>query len=220
MPKSLKTNWRIVVGLLLLGALPALPAGYIVSLLVQGEPHEFVRPIYSARPFPIAIHAVAGVVFWLAVPLQFSTRVRLSRPRFHKGSGRAAMLAALVLGLSSFWLMIFNPPVAGWLHRATLGITGAGTIFAFAKALCAIKNRKIAQHRAWVMRAVAIVYGASTTAFVAIPVYLVFGQFPEWMEEVNRLIGLLVNLILVEWWLRRKSRAARHLDENVYNGIL
>lgn len=204
MPEPLKTNWIIVTGLLMLGALPALPAGFIVSLLIQGEPHDFVRPIYNERPFPIALHAVAGIVFWLSVPLQFSTRVRQNRPRLHKISGRIALLAALVLSLSSLWLIVFNPPVAGWLHRATLGVTAVGTLFAFAMALWAVKNHKIAKHRAWVMRAVGIAYGASTTAFVAIPVYLAFGEFPAWMEEVNRLIGLLVNLVFVEWWLRRK----------------
>lgn len=219
MPEPLKTNWTIVTGLLLLGALPALPAGFIVSLLMQGEPHDFVRPIYTEQPFPIALHAVAGVIFWLAVPLQFSTRVRQSNPRLHMVSGRMVMLAALVLSLSSFWLIIFNPPVAGWLHSATLLATGMGTLFAFSMALWAVKRRKIAQHRAWVMRAIAIVYGASTTAFVAIPMYLAFGEFPEWMEEVNRLIGLLVNLIFVEWLLRRKSRVQPRSRKNVYIGI-
>jgi len=219
MPNPLKTNWIIVTGLLLMGALPALPAGFIVSLLLQGEPHDFVRPIYTARPYPIALHAVAGIAFWLAVPLQFSTRVRQGHPRLHKISGRLALLAALVLSLSSLWLIAFNPPIAGWLHSTTLGVTALGTLFAFAMALWAVKNRKIAQHRAWAMRAVAIVYGASTTAFVAIPVYLAFGEFPAWMEEVNRLIGLLVNLAVVEWLLRRKSRPQPRSRKNVYIGI-
>lgn len=140
MPNAPKTNWPIVTGLLLLGALPALPAGFIVSLLAQGEPHDFLRPIYVERPIPIALHAVAGVVFWLSVPLQFSTRVRQSRPRLHKASGRMAMLAALVLSLSSFWILIFNPPVAGWIHTSVLAATGVGTIFAFGMALRAVKT--------------------------------------------------------------------------------
>ncbi len=218
MSKLSKTNWIIVTGLLLLGALLALPAGFIVSLLIQGEPHDSLRPIYNARPFSIGLHAVAGVVFWLAVPLQFSTWMRQNKPRLHKISGRMTLLAALGLSLSSFWMIIFNPFIAGWLHSATLTISGIGTIFAFSMALWAVKNRKIPQHRAWVMRGVAIVYGGSTTAFVAIPVYLAFGEFPAWMAEVNRLIGLLVNVIFVEWLLRRKKRTQPRARKGIYSG--
>jgi len=204
MPNSPKTNWPIVTGLLLLGALPALPAGFILSLLLQGEPHDFLRPIYGERPFPIALHAIAGVVFWLAAPFQFSTRLRQTKPHLHKASGRAAMLAALVLSLSSFWLLIFNPPVAGWLHTTVLAATGMGTLFAFGMALWAIKNRKIAQHRAWAIRATAFVYSASTIALVAIPLFMIYGELPEWMADTNRLISISINLVFVEWWLRRK----------------
>ena len=219
MTNSPKSNWLVVTGLLLLGALPALPAGFIVSLLMQGEPHDFVRPIYTERPFPIAIHAVAGVVFWLAVPLQFSARVRQNRPRLHRFLGRSAMLAALTLSLSSLWLLVVNPPVAGWIHRATLGVASVGALMAFALALWAVRKRDFVQHRAWAIRGAGFVYSAATIGLVAIPIYLVYGEFPVWMAEVNRLIGLLVNLAFVEWLLRRKSRVQRRSRKNVYIGI-
>jgi NADH:ubiquinone oxidoreductase subunit 6 (subunit J) len=211
MSNSVKTNWPIVTALLLMGALPALPAGFIISLLIQGQPHDFVRPVYFERPFPIALHGLAGIIFWLAMPFQFSAKLRMKKPRLHRVMGRMAMISALFLSLSALWILAFNPAVAGWIHRTTMLVTGVGTIFAFSMAMWRVKNRKIPQHRAWVMRAVAIVYGASTTAFVAIPVYLIFGEFPEWMEEANRMIGLLVNLIFVEWWLRRKRAMPRHV---------
>ncbi len=211
MPKFSKSNWGIVAGLLLLGALPALPAGFIVSLLIQGAPHDFLRPIYLERPFPIMLHALGGFVFWLAAPLQFSARVRQNRPRLHRFLGRSAMLAALVLSLSSLWLLVVNPPVAGWIHRVTLGVASVGTLTAFGMALWAVRKRDFVQHRAWAIRGAGFVYSAATIGLVAIPIYLIYGEFPEWMEDVNRLIGLSVNLIFVEWWLRRKRAMPRRV---------
>ena len=205
MPKIAKTNWKTVAGLLLLGALAALPAGYLVSLVIIGAPHDFVKPAYLQSPLPIELHGVSGILFWLLMPFQFSPRIRQRWPNWHQISGRIAVLSAIVLGASAIWLVAFFPHVGGVFRNANLAVSGAGTIAAFGYALWLVRTGKIAMHRVWMMRAVAITYGAATTAIVGIPVFLIFGDFPVWLSEIDRWAGLMINLAFVEWVLRRKS---------------
>jgi len=219
MPKPMITNWKVVSALLLMGALPALPASFLVSLIIAGEPHEFVRPIYLAHPLPIEIHAFAGIVFWLLMPLQFSPRIRQRWPQWHRLAGRTAVMAAVVLGASSIWLVVMNPPIGGAVRSANLFVNGAGTMFAFGYALWFARQRKITQHKAWMMRAVGVTYGAATTAIIAIPVFLTFGEYGGIASELDRWAGLLVNVLFVEWLIRRKVRPRHQQHKNVYIGI-
>ena len=219
MPKPMKTNWKIVTGLLLMGALPALPAGFIVSLIIAGEPHDFVRPVYFEHPLRIVLHASVGIAFWLLMPLQFSPRIRQRWPLWHRMAGRAAVVAAIILGASSIWLVIVNPPVGGALRNANLVVNGAATMATFGYALWLARAGKIMQHKAWMMRAVGVTYGAATTGIIAIPVVLIFGEYGGLASELDRWAGLLINVLFVEWLLRRKSRGARPSRKNVYIGI-
>ena len=207
MPKSSPTNWKVVIGLLLLGALLALPAGMLSTLVLSGEPHDLVKPAYTKRPLPFLLHAMPGVVFWLLMPFQFSPRLRAKWPTWHRIGGRLAVLSALILGLSSIWLVAFFPTDGGFLRHANLLITGAGTVVAFGYAISAACRKDFNTHRVWMMRAVAIIYGAATTAIVSIPLYLTFGEFPYWLTEIDRWAGVALNLAVVEWILRRENHA-------------
>lgn len=219
MPKYMKTNWKVVTGLLLMGALPALPAGYLVSLIIAGEPHEFVKPIYLERPIPIELHALAGIAFWLLMPLQFSPRIRQRWPLWHRISGRVAVASAMLLGASAVWLVVMNPPIGGPIRSANLVISGGLTVATFGYALWLARRREIARHKAWMMRAVGITYGAATTAIIAIPVFLTIGEYGGLASELDRWAGLLVNVVFVEWLLRRKKRVQPCSRKNVYIGI-
>ncbi len=219
MPKYMNTNWKTVIGLLLIGALPALPAGFLLSLVIAGEPHEFVKPIYLERPIPIELHALAGIAFWLLMPLQFSPRIRQRWPLWHRVSGRLAVGSAILLGASAIWLVGANPPIGGAVRSANLVISGGLTVLMFGYALWLARRREIARHRAWMMRAVGVTYGAATTAIIAIPVFLTIGEYGGLASELDRWAGLLVNVAFVEWLLRRKRRSSMPERKNVYIGI-
>jgi len=79
--------------------------------------------------------------------------------------------------------------MGGTLRSAGLAISGMGMMSAFGYALWAGRHRKIAQHRGWIMRAVAIIYGAATTVIAGIPLYLILGEFPAWDTEIDRWAG-------------------------------
>ena len=92
-------------------------------------------------------------------------------------------------------------------------------MLAFGYALWLAREGKILQHKAWMMRAVGVTYGAATTGIIAIPVVLVIGEYGGIAGELDRWAGLLVNMLFVEWLLRRKTRAPSRLHKNVYIGI-
>lgn len=214
MPKNISFNWPVVIMLLLAGALPALPGIYIVAVILQGAPadgsqHSFVRAHYFASPAPILIHAIAGIIFAAVMPFQFSPSLRQRRPNWHRRGGRATILSACVMALSAFWMIAVFPASGGVLKTAGFLTTGVGMLLTFSISLHAIRARKIARHRLWMMRAVAVSYGAVLPALILIPVYFAFGEPPQITDELARWFGMTLNLLIVEIIRRKSARRNR-----------
>ena len=70
-------------------------------------------------------------------------------------------------------------------------------------------RRRIAAHRAWMIRSFALVLGPMTIRLVYVPMWML-GGIPE-RETIAPAfwIGWLVNLGLAELWIRRSRRRPR-----------
>lgn len=206
---TIKSNWPIILLLLLMGAVPALPGAFIVGLVLQGPPPDgvesIVKPHYFITPVPIILHALAGLFFAALAPFQFAPRIRQRWPKWHRRSGRVVFFAGYMMALSAFWMLLIFPPAGGFLRTSGLVATGAGMVVAFGLSLHAImRQRNFQRHRAWLMRALAITYGAVGPALFLIPSFFVFGESPAMVDEVSRWLGMTLNLVVVERILRQE----------------
>lgn len=88
----------------------------------------------------------------------------------------------------------------------------AGIVIAFSFALRFVLARNIKQHRAWMMRAVAITLGPITSALLTILISTIFGDLDNFYPGLSqfefdyaRLFGMTMNLVIVEYVLFRES---------------
>jgi uncharacterized membrane protein len=120
------------------------------------------------------LHGIGGPMGLLLGPLQFSTRLRQRNPRLHRILGRFYIGGVLLATPAAVAIaIILGPPVL--VMAATLQSTG--WLVSTAIAFYFIRNRKIQQHREWMMRGYpfAMVFVAAR-ALLSIPAIARLGE--------------------------------------------
>jgi hypothetical protein len=64
---------------------------------------------FATHPVATFLHILPGGIFILMAPIQFSSRVRSRRIRFHRWLGRGLVIAALVSGLTALYFGLVIP---------------------------------------------------------------------------------------------------------------
>ncbi|AOT10030.1 DUF2306 domain-containing protein [Pseudoalteromonas luteoviolacea] len=204
-------NWPVVSGLLLIMAIPGLPAIIIIALVLLGQSDVFgmadvINPQYLAAPAAILTHATAGVTFFLTMPWQFSPRLRMRYPRWHMRAGRIAVISGCAMALSGIWLhLVLSPDELGG-RFVSLVVMSIAIVGAFSVAVWHIVRGQVDQHKKWMVRAVAISLAAITPLFIGAIVHVVlshwqdtFGSLLTIYHDYDRLIAMFINLLVIEW---------------------
>lgn len=218
---STPAGWPLVSALWLLTAIPAIPAGLILMLLLLGPTESslfvaLVNPHYLTSPWAVVVHGASGVLFFLAMPWQFSPKFRLQRPAWHRVSGRVTLISAYVMAISGVWMHLsLTPDERGMRFIGLLVLSGA-MIVAFSLAFYAVLQRQFEQHRRWMYRAVAITLAVVTPLFIEALAELTLGQLAlfkplltPFFYDYSRFLGMLVNLFVAQWLLRLPSRTTK-----------
>jgi uncharacterized membrane protein len=190
--------------LLLLGAILA-TANAAFFVAVPG----YDDGIQRARMFEIASlgygHTLGGAIAMLIGPFQFLGSLRRRHPRLHTWLGRAYLTC---VGFSALAGLYLSP---GSYARNTFGIAfvmlALAWLFTGTKAYLAIRGRNIAAHRRWMIRNYALTYAAVTLRFEMPLLIVAFGLSPIMALNIVGWLCWVPNLIIVEWWLRRRRTA-------------
>ena len=152
-----------------------------------------------AAPFIFVIHALSGSVALISGPLQFNRPLRNKNRNLHRVIGRLYVWAIWIASVGGLWSAIFfNVNMAAKIAFGTLAILWfSTTTVAYLRA----RNRKIREHREWIIRSFALSLFFVTFSFwtpglastnlpqaVAYPL----GVFLSWC----------LNLIVAELWIR------------------
>jgi uncharacterized membrane protein len=210
------TTGSALKGLVPLALLTMIFIGYTVPpYLTLDAAQARIQPMppHASYYALLVTHIFLGSVALLAACLQVWPWLRRSRPAIHRLSGRVYVGAALS---ASICAMIISPM---GLHGANqrvsntmLALLWFGTTLAGFRA---IRQRRFADHRRWMLRSVALVF--SIVAF-RVWMFVIFAVFvPETFTggevdpaALDQAIGLsswvswVVNLLIVEWWLHRR----------------
>jgi uncharacterized membrane protein len=194
----------IPVPLLVLSLIP-LAAGALRLVQLAGGPNVIpTDDRFADVPVALVVHIVGAALYALVGAFQFVPRLRRRHLTWHRRAGRVlAAIGMLVVG-SALWLTLFYPPQPGTgdLLFAFRLVVVAGTASSLVLGVTAVRRRKIAAHRAWMMRAYALSLGAGTQAFTE--------GFSETIFGTGMLVGDLakgaawvINLAVAEWLIRR-----------------
>lgn len=207
------TAWLAVTGLLFLSVIPVI--GGVVSLgAAAAEPEAWSVPASVA----MVAHIVSMSVFCLVGAFQFSPALR-TRRRWHRTSGRALLPAGFVAALAAMWLAVFfgGPPEELPLAMIRLVFAVAMIVF-LALAVIAIVRRDFDRHGAWMTRGYALAVTGSTQALVMILWSIPFGEADIVAETWLVAAGFLVNSVVAELIIWRRS--GRRRRETVRRGAL
>ena len=207
-------NWPVVIVLFLLMAIPGIPAFIIVGSVLIGLganelPLAFVNGLYLSKPWAVVVHGISGALFFLAAPFQFSPALRQKYTQLHRYSGYLVFVSGYVMALSAVWMHhVLTPSDMGPRYIGLVSMA-VGMCVSFTLALKHIIQRNVAEHQAWVIRALAITLGAVTYLFVEIAFSLTLGQIEGLkpmlaglLYDYGRITAVVVNLMIAERFIK------------------
>ena len=125
-----------------------------VPLLRQVKEHAYLSTI----PLLILPHVLGGVIALLSGPLQFSSRLRRSTPRFHRILGRIYVCAVLISAPLAI-LLANHPHGFRAIHFVVATTIQAGTwIITTVAAFVTAYNGWFQRHREWMIRSYAVTF--------------------------------------------------------------
>lgn len=214
-------HWPLITTLYVLLAVPGVPALVIILLilfhpLLPAELIQLINPAYLQTPLPILLHGFSGVLFFLTIPLQFSPGLRRNHPLWHRHSGRIGVCSALVMAASGVWMHHFLTPTDLGPRYVGLWALSLAIAGSFCMAFYQVRRRRFAAHQRWMCRGVAAVLATVSTLLLEILLALTLGQLDgwqlavsQWQHDYARLLGLGLNLLLMEGYLHRRYKQAR-----------
>ncbi|WP_297515072.1 DUF2306 domain-containing protein [uncultured Caulobacter sp.] len=169
-------------------------------------PNVMANPF--ANPF-LDLHVAGAATALLVGPFQFLGGLRARRPGLHRALGRLYVAGCLAGGIGG--LVLAFGSTAGPVAAAGFGLLGAAWIVTTVQAFRRALARRIAEHRAWMIRSFAL-----TLAAVTLRLYLPAATLAgEHFFEAYRAISFLCwvpNLLLAEAWLRVRPGPAPGVD--------
>ena len=138
---------------------------------------------------------------------QFDAALRRRAPRLHRVAGRLAAPCGLLAAATGLWLTFGRDiPLAqqGALLRAARVVVGLAMALAITVSVRAVLQGRIAQHRAWMLRAYALGQGAGTQVLILLPVSVIAGEPTYFFRDLLMASAWGLNAVVAEWLIRRR----------------
>jgi hypothetical protein len=163
-----------------------------------------LAPSFGARPWGITTHALFGALAMLLGPWQFRRGPRWNRAG-HRWLGRGYLIASGLSGAAGLYLA----PYSFGGMTTHLGFGGLAVVLLVVSTLgyLAIRRRRVAEHREWMIRSYALIFAAVTLRLELPTLTAALGDFlPAY--QIIAWACWVPNLVVAEWYIRRTRTAA------------
>jgi uncharacterized membrane protein len=207
MSPSPTPSWKLLSSLLLLSVVPV--AAGLVRLwgLQAGGAVTADNLRFVSTPVPVVLHVVTATLFCLLGAFQFDAAIRQRHPRLHRMAGRVVVPSGIAAALTGLWMTVaYDIPTAlqsGLLYGVRI-LVALAMAWAIVVSLRAVLQRRIAQHKAWMVLAYALGQGAGTQVLIMLPVSLIAGAPTYFFRDVLMASAWGLNVIFAEWLIRRR----------------
>ncbi|MDW3223087.1 MAG: DUF2306 domain-containing protein [Paracoccaceae bacterium] len=197
-----KSEWVILVGLLVYSFIPTFGGLFRVLELAGGPTIAPDNPRATAMPFPIVLHILCSFLFCLLGALQFLPSLRRNHPRAHRIMGRMVAVAGCLSAGSGVWMAhfySFPTSLQGNMLYGARMILGCLMIAFILRSVLAIRARNVFRHSAFMLRAYAIAQGASTQTFLGMGWMILHGEQATGIpRDVLMVFAWGINLLVAE----------------------
>lgn len=197
--------------LFLLAVIPVLTGVVVLLSMQSGEVNTLSDATAIARrasyPWAIIGHILGGSAMLILGFSQFSRRLRRALPGVHRWLGRALVGAGGYFALSG--LLMNAAPKAqadSALYNSAQNVMAVVFLTVLFLGIRAARQRRFADHRAWMMRCYAITLGAATQTVLLLPVFLMLGEVKGVLVDLVFIAAWGVNLAAAEWLIRAPQR--------------
>ena len=208
--------WKLLSSLLMLSFVPVVAgvvrltglSGLTDGAIGGGVTLENAR--FVAMPAPVVLHIVCASLFCVLGALQFDSALRQRFPRLHRIAGRVAAPCGIVAALTGLWMTAayaIPAELQGPLLYGVRMVVGLAMTLAVIVSIRAVLQRRIAQHKAWMVRAYALGQGAGTQVLILLPVTLMAGAPTFIFRDVLMASAWGLNMVFAEWVIRRRLPA-------------
>ena len=197
--------------LFLLAIIPVLTGVVVLQSMQHGDLNALSDPAAIVRrasyPWAIIGHILGGSAMLILGFSQFSSRLRRAVPRLHRWVGRVLVGAGAYFALSG---LVMNASAKAQadsvLYNSAQNVMAGVFLAMLFLGIRAIRQRRVADHRAWMMRSYAITLGAATQTVLLLPVFLLFGPPLGVLADLVFISAWGVNLAVAEWVIRAPNR--------------
>jgi uncharacterized membrane protein len=157
-------------------------------------------------------HILPGLVFVVLGPFQFMAGLRKRRPALHRWMGRVFLVDSLLIGVTA---LVMSPQMAigGGLEIGATFVFGLLFLFSLGRAFAAIRARRVAEHRRWMIRAYAIGLGVATVRPI-VGLFFATSRIthltPHDFFGMAFWLGFIISVAAAEVWLRVRMASQCH----------
>ena len=194
----------------MLSLVPVVAGVVRLSSLAGGATGGGVTPAnarFMAMPAPVVVHIVCASLFCVVGALQFDSALRQRFPRVHRIAGRVAAVCGMVAALTGLWMTAayaIPAELQGPLLYGVRMVVGLAMTLAVVLSVRAVFQRRITQHKAWMVRAYALGQGAGTQVLILLPVTLLAGAPTFFFRDVLMASAWGLNMAFAEWVIRSR----------------
>jgi len=206
--QSPRSGWPVPVALVALSAIPLVMGSLRLVQLAGGPELIAADERFATFPLPVVLHVLGAAIYVLLGSLQFVPRFRRRHRTWHRRAGRVLVVAGLLVAASALWMTLLYQPKPGTgdlLYILRLAF-GSAMIACLILGFTAIRHRKIAAHRAWMIRAYAIGLAAGTQVFTEGIGQALLGT-SELQGDLAKAAGWALNLAVAEWVIARQTKS-------------
>lgn len=176
----------------------------LFSLVFPGYGGEQV-PVLAEHPVSELLHRAGGALLLVLGLAQFSTRLRRTRPKLHRWTGRIYVPLAVLAGITGAALGVITP-FGGVGETIPAVIFGIALIAVTLLGLARARARQFERHREWMVRSFALCLGPASIRLLA-PIFVYGLGMVERVAMVPSFwAGFVVNLAIAELFIRARRR--------------
>ena len=182
--------------------MPSVPIGIYALRYWSGDPALLpyeLRVNLLHNPPAFMLHTSFGGLALLLAPWQFVGWLRRAHPKVHRWVGRTYIGCALISGVAAYPVAFGT--IAGPIASAGFALMATAWLGTTLVAWRAVRQRRYAAHRRWMIRSFALALSAVTLRIaLLVPVQLQLDFMPVY--RVTSWASWILNLLLAELWLR------------------